>query len=611
MKTLFILPPQWYPMSPYLSAAQLIGQFKSQGMYAAARDMNAEFFNDILKKENVLSAAKKAKQFLDEFSREVKENGYCEENFNEYPRELKAKLLRFISCNEFFSQNEIQAEAVAEKTEDAVSVMKDPERFYDPEQLFEAKDTLVDALKIISLPFAPSRIMLDNFIANSLYGYDYDDIKLQCSDNKINMFVDYFDKKVKTEDFEEYSLIGISICDLSQVIPGLTLARYLKERTNAHITLGGNYIYKIRESLKKLPEFFEIFCDSVQIGDGEIAAVTLAKAVSGEIPLEKAYSLIYKNSDGIIKETETAPLLDMDSLAPPCFEGYDFSQYFSADTIMPVQLSKSCYWAKCTFCDFYTGQQCFDIKSVKHAVDEIQSLIDEYGFRHFIFVDEAVPPKYYNELALEIIRRGIKINFYSFLRLEKTFTKEILQNLYNAGARFFAWGYEAESERIMTLLNKGIDCKSRMRILRDAKSVGLWNHCTFLLGYPSETAEEAEATKNTIRNRDIINSCTPSNFSLKKNALLINETEDAGIKNVADNGDFHISCNYVINGNSTKNIKNDRMTFQQEFLRQTSDSLWSLSFTDTDHILLYLSKYSADWVLNYRLKYKKHNFNGT
>lgn len=611
MKTLFILPPQWYPMNPYLSAAQLIGQFQKQGLYASARDMNIEFFNDILKKEKVIYAAEQAKRFYEDFALEAAKEGYRREDFEKYPRELKTKLMRFVACTEFFSQNEIDPYVVADKVEDCVSVMKDPERFYDPEQLFEAKDIIIDALRIISLPFMPSRIALDNFIANPVYSYDYEDIKLQCSDPSLNMFVDYFDQKVKTEDFADYSIIGISICDLSQIIPGLTLAKYLKERTNAHITLGGNYIYKIRESLKKFPEFFEVFCDSVQIGDGEIAAVTLAKAIRGDFPIDEAYSLIYKDKNGCIRETATAPLLDMEALAPPCFDGYDFSKYFSPDIVMPVQLSKSCYWAKCTFCDFYTGQQCFDIKSVPHAVDEIEHLVSKYNFRHFIFVDEAVPPKYYNELALEIIRRGIKINFYSFARMEKTFTREVLQNLYNAGARFFSWGYEAESERIMKLLNKGINCQNRTKLLTDAKEVGLWNHCTFLLGYPGETPEETESTKNVIRNRDIINSCTPSNFALKKNALLIKETDDAGISNIVDNGDFHISCNYVINGGSTQNIKKNRMDFQIDFLKSTADCLWSLSFNDTDHILLYLSKYNAKWVLDYRLKYKKHNFSGT
>jgi hypothetical protein len=138
--------------------------------------------------------------------------------------------------------------------------------------------------------------------------------------------------------------------------------------------------------------------------------------------------------------------------------------------------------------------------------------------------------------------------------------------------------------------------------------VGLWNQCTFLLGYPGETPEETQATKDVIWNRELIHSCTPSNFALKKNSLLISETDEAGIKNIKDNGNFHISCNYVVDGKATVNIKKDRMDFQIDFLKKTAESLWSLDFTDTDHILLYTSKYGAKWVRDYKLKYKKHNF---
>ncbi len=607
MNTLFVIPPQWYPMNPYLSGAQLVGQLKAKGYKAETRDLNIEYFNDVLKKENVIEAARKAETFYNSFLEEFNAEGYCEEKFSSYSRELQTKILRFVAYQEFIESG-ISAEYVAEKVEDAVSVTKDKARFYDPEQLFEAKDILKDALRIISLPFMPSKIMLENFIANPVYTYNYDDIKLQANDSGLNMFVEYFDKKIKAEDFEKYDVIGISIFDLSQIVPGMTLAKYLKERTKAHITLGGNYIYKIREAIKTMPEFFDIFCDSVQLGDGEIAAVRLVEVLQRGESLSNAYSLIYKDENGIIKETESAPLLDMDALAPPCFDGYDFDLYFSADTVIPMQLSKSCYWAKCTFCDFYTGQQCFDIKSVKTAADEIQSLVDTYGFKHFIFVDEAVPPKYYNQLATEIIDRGIEIYFYSFARMEKAFTKDILQNLYNAGGRFFCWGYEAESERIMKILNKGIDCSNRKKLLEDAKSVGLWNHCTFLLGYPGETKDETESTKNVIRNIDLVDSCTPSNFALKKNAIMMNETEEAGLENIKDNGDFHISCNYVMNGKETRNIKKERMDFQLDFLKKNADRLWSIEFTDTDHILLYTSKYGAQWVRDYRLKYKKHNF---
>lgn len=607
MKTLFIIPPQWYPMNPYLSAAQLIGQFKKNGLEATALDLNIEFFNDILTKEQVMYAAQKAEHFFNNFKPEVELNGYCEEKFNTYSKTLQTKLLRFVSYVDFLKSG-LNINKVAEEVENAVSVMKDPAKFYEPEQLFQAKDTLKDALKIISLPYMPSRIMLDNFIANPVYSYNYEDIKTQVNNPDLNIFYNYFNNKIKPEDFREYAIIGISIFDLSQVIPGLTLAKLLKEKTKAHISLGGNYIYKIRNALKDNPEFFDIFCDSLQIGDGEIAAVKLAETIRNNQALDNAYSLIFKNDSGEIVETATAPLLDMDALAPPCFDGYEFEKYFSAETVLPVQLSKSCYWAKCTFCDFYTGQQCFDIKSVETAVNEVEYLVNKYGIKHFIFVDEAVPPKYYNEFAKEITRRNLKIYFYSFARMEKAFTKEVLQNLYNAGARMFSWGYEAESERIMKILNKGIDCSYRKTLLQNAMDVGLWNQCTFLLGYPGETPEETEATKKVIWNRELIHSCTPSNFALKKNSILINETDSAGINEITDNGDFHISCTYVVDGKATRNIKKERMDFQIDFLKKTADSLWSLDFTDTDHMLLYISKYGAKWVREYKLKYKKHNF---
>ncbi len=607
MQTLLIMPPQWYPMNPYLSLAQLTGQLKAKGYNATAFDINIEFFNDILTKEKVLSFADGAKAFVADFMKEIEEKGYSAEKFGTYSPEIKTKLARFQMISEYMAKNGDLITETAENIGDAVAVMKDKERFYEPETHFRAKDILKDALEIASLPFLPSRIMLDNFIANPFYTYNYDDIKTQCYDRSLNMFIDYYEEKLEEMSFDEYSLIGISICDLSQVVPGLTLARMLKERCSAHITLGGNYIFKIRNDLKNIPEFFGLFCDSLQIGDGELSLVSLLECIEGKREMSEVYSLIYKDKNGEIKTNAEAPLLDMDKIEFPCFDGYDFSKYFSADIVMPVQLSKGCYWGKCTFCDFYTGQQCYDTKSVERAADEVEFLIDKYGFRHFAFVDEAVPPAYYNRFALELIKRNVKINFYSFARLEKGFTPEVLKNLYDAGACFFAWGYEAHSPRIMKLLNKGVDVDYRLELLENAKAVGLWNHCTFLLSYPTETPEETEATKEVIRNRELINSCTPSNFALKKNAILHDMADEMGIKNIVNNGDFHVSCNYEMSGMKTGDIKRNRMEFQMDFLEKTKDSLWSLTFTDTDHLMLYLSKYGTKWVYDYKLQYVKRH----
>ena len=48
MKFLFSTVPQWYPISPYLAPALLVGQLKNAGYDAESHDFNIEFFNDIL-----------------------------------------------------------------------------------------------------------------------------------------------------------------------------------------------------------------------------------------------------------------------------------------------------------------------------------------------------------------------------------------------------------------------------------------------------------------------------------------------------------------------------------------------------------------------------------
>lgn len=601
MKSLYISVPQWYPASPYLACALLAGQLNSAGYPTDTLDMNVEFFNDILTADFVKNSIALAEKRLGETVPFIPEKA---------SEVLKAKINTSFQgrkrlIGEFFSAGAASAAETAAKVENAVKVMKTKELFYDPEKLFEAKDVIADALEIVSLPWAPSRIMLDNYIANPVFSYDFSDVDFQCGSRDINMFLPYFEKKLDTLDFSEYALVGISITDLSQVIPGLTLARLLKQRTNAKICLGGNYIYKIKPDLMHIPAVFENYCDFLSIGDGETTSVELAEHMAGKRDIKDVHSLVYADKEDNICENEAAPLLKLDTVCYPDFDTYDFSKYLSPDTVIPVQLGKGCYWGKCTFCDFYTGQQKFDIKSVIRAADEVEYLSKKYNSKLFNFVDEAVPPKFYDEFSKEVKKRGLGITFYSFARLEKAFTPEVLKNLYDGGARFFMWGYEAESERIMKLINKGIDVDARKKILRDAADAGLWNLCTFLLCYPTETPEELQSTIDVIYDHELVNTCTPSNFALKKNAILKNDASSVGITGFNENGELHISYKYQSTVTSMEEVKRRRNGFERQYLIETADRLWAHTFTDSDYLLLYLTRHGREFVKNYRLKYKR------
>lgn len=602
MKFLFAAVPQWYPVSPYLAGALLAGQLKNAGFQAETYDFNVEFFNDILTKEYMEKCLEAAKSFCED-EKAMLASADFSDDIN--AKRVKTAQVRKKIIEDYFKFDGDNISATVDELEYSMKVLKTKELFYDAEKLFKAKDVIFSALDIASLPFAPSRIMLDNFIANSVFTYDFKDVDYQCKNADVNMFLPYFEEKIKTLDFSEYSFIGLSITDLSQLVPGLTLARLLKKHTNAKIGIGGNYIFKVEPDLKKIPQIFSEYCDYLTIGDGETAIVELAEYIAGKRDIKDVHSLVYADEDGVVHTNERAPLLKLDAVSYPDFDSYDFSKYLSPETVIPVQLGKGCYWGKCTFCDFYTGQQKFDMKSVIRAVDEVEYLSKKYNSKLFTFVDEAVPPKFYNEFAKEIKRRNIEIYYYSFARLEKAFTPEVLRNLYDSGARFFMWGYEAESERIMKLINKGIDLSYRKKILADSRDAGLWNLCTFLLCYPTETPEELQSTIDVIYDHELVNSCTPSNFALKKNAILKDEASSVGINDFTENGQLHISYKYQSATQTMEEVKFKRNTFEKKYLEDTQDRLWAHTFTESDFLLMYLTKYGRDYVKNYRLSYKR------
>lgn len=589
-------------MNPFLSVATLTGQLRRNGYDARILDLNVEFFNDIFCKEYLQKAVDDAKTFLAEYT----PLGLSQEEIMKADYETATLEARYALINKFLEKNGDYIGEVIDGIDDAVRVMRDSTDFYDPEKLFKAKDILSFAARLASLPTLPCELTIDNYYPNQLFSLDYKYVKSQCFDRRSNIFIDYFEKKLESLDLSSYDYIGISIPDISQLIAGLTIARILKEKTFAHISIGGGYISKIAEEFRRFPEMFEVFFDSVEVLDGEKTCLEMAEYISGKREISDVHSLIYSDGNGVVYN-ELSERLNMDAILPPDFTGIDFSRYFSPSTVIPLQISKGCYWGKCSFCDFYAGQQCFDIKSVDTVIAEIEDMINKYSVNTFLFVDEAVPPAYYRRLAEKIIEKELKIYFYSFVRLEKGFTKELLDLLYKAGARLFMWGYESASKRIMEMINKGIDLDDRTNIMEASKDAGIWNHVTFMIGYPTETPQETKLTEDFIVNReDIIDSLTPSSFAMKRCAEIVNgDTRKSGITEYHLRGDFHISYNIKTEGPPSEEIKKHRKDFHNDYIYSKRYNLWNISFSDSDHLLLYIIRYGKDFVKNYRLRYER------
>ena len=600
-KILLVQPPQWYPITPHLAVPLLAGQLKANGFSVDSVDLNVKFYNLLLTQSFLRESEREAKEILSGLEEECK-NADIEEVKRTGTYEEKTRFLKYHTIKKFFDEHEDEIPHLISEVENDVRTMKDPALFFDPERLPAAKRRIKLALRLASMPFAPNELDLDNYFANPLLNLDWDNIKKQLTDRSINMFYDYLNDCVSQIAVKEYDIICLSLTDLSQLIPVFTFARFLKERTNAKVLLGGNYATQIYEDIIKFPDILTDYIDFVTIGDGEIALCSLCRAIDGQIAFEDVPNLIYYDVErhSLHNTGFSCVSIDMDSLVYPDFTGYDFEEYFTPEIVFPVQISKGCYWGKCTFCDYAYGQQGYSPKHIPRVIDELRFLIDRYGASKFIFVDEAIPPSFYNRLALAIIESGLKINYYSFARLEDGYTPEVFRNLYLSGARLFLWGYECESLRIMEKMNKGINAENRIKILSDAREAGIWNNGLFIFGYPTETMEEISATMEVIRkNRRIIPSCTFSNFTLKKHAQLIADNGDTGVLGYVPNGDFYSSYKDSISGVIQEERRALRRNFQFDYLDENAHKLWPVVFSDFDHLLLYLSHYGCDFVCDY------------
>ncbi len=597
MKILLLFVPQWMPVSPYFALPSLLGQFLAQGYSAKAVDLNVKFYNDILNENAIKHAIEEAKTLQPKLLSEIAKYHSPEKKAEDYPFEIQNKIAKYGKIKEFLTKRTDELENAPVFIEEAKKTLRG-EDFYKPETLAKSLFVIESALEILSLPYAPAKLTFASY-ENSFLKLNYESIKYYVFDKSTNIFFDYFEKQLETFDNAEY--IGISINSSSQIIPGLTLAYLLKKRDGAHINIGGNYFGRVIENLADNLEFFELFCDSILVEEGEKPAIELAKYLEGKIEIEEVSNLVYVK-DGKVKINPKTMPRKLDELAPVSLEGYDLKSYFAPEIVMPHQTSKGCYWGKCSFCDQDFGQH-FNIKNIDKFVNELVELKEKWGIKNFEFIDESVSPTYMETLAGKIIERGLEIDYFSNARLERAFSKEILKKARKSGLRMLLWGLESGSIKIMELINKGIDLEKRFDILSDSAAIDIWNFAFIFFGFPAETTDDATETIDMLcKHNDIIDSYGRSVFTMGKHTKLRDNPEKYGIIGVSEAQDeLSPSYDFKATGMTQDELRKIIKLCTQSAASAYNNPLW-MYLKYREFLFLYIKKYGRNWVREYNIK---------
>ncbi len=598
MNILYLFPPQWMPISPHFALPSLMGQFEGSEYSVSAMDLNLDFYNEVLTENFVSKSLKRAIEIEPELFSEIGSFYERGKDFKTYTNYQKNRMAKHVMIKDFLQKHKSDIDKIPILVEGAVSVMRSKTHFYNPKLLLQSLNIIDTALKIVSMPYFPAIISLSSY-NNQHFELNFDSIKYYVFDEDTNIYIDFYKRMLPKILDKKPDQIGISINSSSQIIAGLTLASILKKETDVHISIGGNFFARVTESLEKRPEFFELFADSLIVEEGETPVLELAEYVAGKIPIEKVSNLMYLKNGKVLSNPKVEPM-KLNNMKPISLKGFELDKYFVPELIMPFQTSRGCYWRKCSFCDHDFGMH-YNIKNLDSLVEQIKEMKSKYGITKFEFIDEAIGPKYMEEMSDRFIKEDLNITFFCDARLESEFSKEIMQKAYKAGLRMVLWGLESGSRRIMDLINKGVDFDKRLEVLRNSREAGIFNFAFIFFGFPAETKEDAMKTIDMVcKNSDIINVYGKSIFTMGKHTKLRETPEKYGVVGeTKQEEEFSPTYTFTAKG-MTKEELNEMSDLCAKKAFEVYGNGLIFQLISRELLFLYIDKYGSDWVSNYR-----------
>lgn len=326
----------------------------------------------------------------------------------------------------------------------------------------------------------------------------------------LNNFKEFYEQQVDLIVEQAPDIIGIQVTQAGDILSSLYLAYLIKKKDKKiHINIGGNYFEECRHRIKNLKDLFEIFFDSISIGDSTKTAVELTKYVNNEISIEEVSNLLYVKN-GELKFNEIKKYSSLNNLPFQSFTGYKKEDVLFPEYVLPIRATttNSCYWGKCIFCTCSANDEPYRIMSVKRFTDEIEYLSKKYNTKYFMFWDNALPPKYLEKVADILIEKKLNIKYSLYARLEKEFTLEVLKKMKKSGCFLIHWGIDSASKSLAKYINKGIDIEAAKEVLKNSHNAGIYSFVYLIMGLPAETIEDVKENidfiKKNKRNIDVL-----------------------------------------------------------------------------------------------------------
>ena len=287
--------------------------------------------------------------------------------------------------------------------------------------------------------------------------------------------------------------------------------------------LGGGFVNTELRELNE-PQVFDFF-DFITLDAGERPLLALLEHLQGQRSAQRLVRTFRRDQGAVRYVNFHEPDVPFEDVGTPTWDGLPLQRYLSLlDMLNPMHrlwsdgrwnkltVAHGCYWKKCSFCDVsldYISR--YDAASATTLVDRVQAIVAETGQTGFHLVDEAAPPKSLKALAAELQRRQVGISWWGNIRFEKTFTPQLCQQLADSGCIAISGGLEVASDRLLTLMKKGVSVDQVARVTKGFADAGVLVHAYLMYGFPTQTVQDTVDALELVRQL-FVNGCIHSGF---------------------------------------------------------------------------------------------------
>jgi anaerobic magnesium-protoporphyrin IX monomethyl ester cyclase len=251
--------------------------------------------------------------------------------------------------------------------------------------------------------------------------------------------------------------------------------------------------------------------DYIVRGEGEETAVALFRALEMGVDATVIPGIAFRDATGkVVINKGRDRIRNIDEIPWPAWDLFDVKAYddhkFVAGihygSTVPILATRGCPY-QCTYCSspgMWTTR--WYARTPKDVADEIELYVRKFNASNFPFQDltAILKREWVVEFTDEIMRRQLKITWQlpAGTRSE-VFDEEVARRLYASGCRSVNFAPESGSERTRKHMKKMLTDEKLFRAVNAATKAGLNVGCFLVLGYPTDEAEDMQATVRMIR----------------------------------------------------------------------------------------------------------------